>query len=167
MNGWFRTHIYKYNQLSPIIHTLNCFPSRVLLRSQTQISFWPPHEKTQRLRPNGLTPRFHYRQRDGTTPTLTFPLVTVSGDCRVSRGLKITKSTAVSQRFPNTTIKNPLDEENIEVTVESEYAGGWVTYFEERTEAGSVTTMAMTPSLRHSSHRSRNESSMRPSSRRR
>lgn len=113
----------------------------VIYQGETQVAY--QGGGVWRRGPNGYVrmvspPEFHYRQRDGTTPTLTFPLVTVSGNGRVSRGLKITQSTAVSQRFPNTTIKNPLDEGNIEVTVESEYAGGWATYFEERTEAGSV-----------------------------
>jgi hypothetical protein len=83
-------------------------------------------------------PEFHYRQQDGRTPTLTFPVVTVNGDGEVRRGLEITQTAGVSERFPSGSASNPLDEGNVEVTIESEYAGGWATYFEERTSAASV-----------------------------
>jgi hypothetical protein len=76
-------------------------------------------------------PEFNYRDQ-----TLTLPLVTISGDKSLSGNAVIRKDGPSRSHFPNATkgLSNPLEDEIVQVTVESEYHLGWKTYFDERTE---------------------------------
>ena len=76
-------------------------------------------------------PEFNYRDR-----TLTLPLVTVSGDYSLSRGATIEKAGPSTRYFPNETAgqTNPLEDDVVQVTIETEYHRGWKNYFESRTE---------------------------------
>ena len=80
-------------------------------------------------------PEFNYRDR-----TLTLPLVTVSGSTSLSRGATIEKAGPSERHFPNATAgqTNPLEDDVVQVTIETEYHRGWKNYFESRTE-GDVT----------------------------
>ncbi|WP_436900405.1 DUF7289 family protein [Halovenus halobia] len=80
-------------------------------------------------------PEFNYRDQ-----TLTLPLVTISGDKSLSGDAVIRKDGPSQSYFPNATksLSNPLEDEIVQVTIESEYHLGWKTYFNERTE-GDVT----------------------------
>lgn len=80
-------------------------------------------------------PEFNYRDQ-----TLTLPLVTISGDSSLSRQATVQKDGPSTQYFPNATksLGNPLEDEIVQVTIETEYHLGWKSYFESRTE-GAVT----------------------------
>lgn len=81
-------------------------------------------------------PEFNYRDR-----TLTLPLVTVTGDNSLDRSAVIRKNGPSESYFPNPEnqqLSNPLEDEIVQVTVETEFHHGWRNYFETRTE-GEVT----------------------------
>jgi hypothetical protein len=87
---------------------------------------------------NGSTmaspPEFHYRRGSANSPTLTLPVVQVSGSgtpgdrltARASGGIEV---------YPNETLSNPLDSGNVEIRVKSDYYRGWGDYFAQRTDA--------------------------------
>ena len=79
-------------------------------------------------------PEYHYRLE-----TLTFPVMTVSGEGRSSGDVSGTVRTGKEPEswYPiqgNETRSNPLDEGTIIVRVESRYCTGWETFFEQRSE---------------------------------
>lgn len=82
-------------------------------------------------------PEFNYRDQ-----TLTLPLVTISGDRSLNGGAVVEKDGPSTSYFPNVSkdenLTNPLEDEIVQVTVESRYHQGWKAYFETRTE-GDVT----------------------------
>ncbi|MFC7028489.1 hypothetical protein ACFQH8_15770 [Halomicroarcula sp. GCM10025710] len=77
-------------------------------------------------------PEFHYRNA-----TLTLPLVTVSGDGVLNERAAVTRNSS-RVFYPNQSInsafRNPLQNGEVTVTVQSDYYRAWGTYFEERTE---------------------------------
>ncbi|ELZ44750.1 hypothetical protein C463_07337 [Halorubrum californiense DSM 19288] len=76
-------------------------------------------------------PEFHYRG-----DTLTLPLVTVTGEERLTDSATIEKGTERSAGlFESENLSNPLLGGNVTITVESEYAEGWERFFESRTGA--------------------------------
>lgn len=81
-------------------------------------------------------PEFHYRGA-----TLTLPLISVRGDTSLSENGVISQN-GTRQYFPNKTMNsefvNPMNNEQVTVSVRSEYYRAWGTYFEERTD-GNVT----------------------------
>lgn len=91
--------------------------------------------------PNGSgmisPPEFNYRDQ-----TLTLPLVTISGDRSLDGGAVVEKDGPSTSYFPNPkkdeNLSNPLEDEIVQVTVESRFHQGWKSYFETRTE-GAVT----------------------------
>lgn len=86
-------------------------------------------------------PEFHYRDAT-STETLTLPLVTIAaGDEGVHDGLAIEKDGSEPERlFPNGNVSNPLVDKEVTITVTSDYAEAWATYFESRTRATVVET---------------------------
>ncbi len=86
-------------------------------------------------------PEFHYRDAT-STETLTLPLVTIAaGDEGVHDGIAIEKDGAGSERlFPHGNVSNPLVDREVTITVTSDYAEAWATYFESRTRATVVET---------------------------
>ncbi|WP_442909399.1 DUF7289 family protein [Halovenus sp. HT40] len=82
-------------------------------------------------------PEFNYRDQ-----TLTLPLVTISGERSLDGGAVVEKDGPSTSYFPNASkdenLTNPLENEIVQVTVESRYHQGWKAYFETRTE-GDVT----------------------------
>ena len=82
-------------------------------------------------------PEFNYRDQ-----TLTLPLVTISGERSLNGGAVVEKDGPSTSYFPNASkdenLTNPLENEIVQVTVESRYHQGWKAYFETRTE-GDVT----------------------------
>lgn len=82
-------------------------------------------------------PEFHYRDA-----TLTLPLVSVTGDALLGNSALVTKNGTTEQTFPNGSLSdewtNPLDNHEINVTVESRYYEAWGRYFETRTEGDVV-----------------------------
>jgi hypothetical protein len=78
-------------------------------------------------------PEFNYRDR-----TLTLPLVTVTGEHSLGGGAVVEKAGPSTSYFPNTArnsnFSNPLEDEIVRVTIQSEYHHGWARYFETRTE---------------------------------
>ncbi|MFD1512512.1 hypothetical protein ACFSBT_04360, partial [Halomarina rubra] len=86
-------------------------------------------------------PEFHYTwgKDPSTNPTLTFPVVTVSGSEDISGQAQLTKGSSTSL-FPNeaANLRNPLSSGSIKVTIESVFYQGWETYFRDRTSAETV-----------------------------
>ncbi|MFC5972050.1 collagen-binding domain-containing protein [Halomarina salina] len=86
-------------------------------------------------------PEFHYTWRNdpSSNPTLTFPVVSITGSEPLSGPATISKTNSKSL-FPgdDAAQTNPLSSGSIEVVIQSEYYEGWATYFEERTSAESV-----------------------------
>ncbi len=79
-------------------------------------------------------PEYHYRLE-----TLTFPIMTVSGEGRASGDVRGTVRTGSEPQgwFPirgNDSRTNPLDEGTVLVRVESRYCAGWETFFRERSQ---------------------------------
>ncbi len=78
-------------------------------------------------------PEFHYRDA-----TLTLPLVSITGDPLLGSSAVITKNGSTVQNFPNESLStewtNPLDNHEINVTVQSRYYEAWGRYFETRTD---------------------------------
>jgi len=74
-------------------------------------------------------PEFNYRDQ-----TLTLPLVTINGDQSLNNGATIEKDGASTEFFPSDKFSNPLENDVVQVTVESEFHHGWRNYFETRTE---------------------------------
>ncbi|WP_435069583.1 DUF7289 family protein [Haloplanus sp. C73] len=83
-------------------------------------------------------PEFHYREG-----TLTFPLVRVQGSGSATGQAAVTarSSGQGNQLYPSnktypddTEYTNPVENGTVEVIIESEYATGWGSYFEERTD---------------------------------
>jgi hypothetical protein len=81
-------------------------------------------------------PEFHYRNA-----TLTLPVVVVEGSQTISGEAVVSERNTTERVFPNATTNenftNPLENNQIEVTVHSDYYEGWGTYFKQRTQ-GSV-----------------------------
>ena len=86
-------------------------------------------------------PEFHYTSGNdpSSNPTLTFPVVSISGSGSLTGAAEISKTNSKSL-FPSddAAMTNPLSSGSIEVVIRSEYYEGWATYFEERTNAESV-----------------------------
>lgn len=94
--------------------------------------------------PNGSVmispPEFHYRTTSRGDPTLTLPLVAVSGSGTVSDDLIIEGETTTSE-YPvvgSPVRTNPMKEGKVNVTVHGDYYKAWGNFFEERT-GGEVT----------------------------
>ncbi|UPV99644.1 hypothetical protein M0R88_14115 [Halorussus gelatinilyticus] len=76
-------------------------------------------------------PEFHYR---GTT--LTLPLVTVNGTDSLDGTVRVTQGGPTESKFPkqgNPDFRNPLENGEVNVTVQSEYYEAWGRFFEQRT----------------------------------
>ncbi|MFB6123752.1 MAG: hypothetical protein ABEJ78_09880 [Haloferacaceae archaeon] len=86
-------------------------------------------------------PEFHYRQA-----TLTLPLIVVDGDVAGAgqTRLRFTRTSSASIYPSNETylngdeFANPVENGRVQVTIRSEYADGWASYFRSRT-SGNVT----------------------------
>jgi len=74
-------------------------------------------------------PEFNYRDQ-----TLTLPLVTVEGADRLNNGAVVEKAGPDTKYFPTDDLTNPLEDDIVQVTVQTEYHHGWNRYFETRTE---------------------------------
>lgn len=81
-------------------------------------------------------PEFHYRNG-----TLTLPAINVTGDSALSSSAVITQN-GTTKKFPQPSIGsewiNPLENHQVNVTVQSDYYVGWGRYFEERTDGEAV-----------------------------
>jgi len=86
-------------------------------------------------------PEFHYRDAAGTE-TLTLPLVTIAaGGDGIHDDVVIENAASEPERlFPNENVSNPLVGGEVTITVGSDYAEAWATYFESRTRATVVET---------------------------
>lgn len=75
-------------------------------------------------------PEFHYQGH-----TLTLPTIMVTGEDSTSGSATgvITREEASRQTHPHE--NNPLTDGSIEITVESDFCGGWEYYFEQRTQS--------------------------------
>lgn len=77
-------------------------------------------------------PEFHYRDA-----TLTFPIITVSGDSSIDRKVTVTPNRTV-QYYPNESMNseftNPLTNGKVAIRIQSDYYEAWGRYFETRTE---------------------------------
>jgi hypothetical protein len=87
-------------------------------------------------------PEFHYRRA-----TLTFPIIVVDGRAAGAGGtrLRFTKTSRSIPIYPSTEtypngdeFENPVQNGSVHVTIESDYADGWASYFRSRT-SGNVT----------------------------
>lgn len=78
-------------------------------------------------------PEMHYRNA-----TLTLPLVTVSGDASLGTDAHILKNGSTEKQFPDPgrldEWTNPLDNHEINVSIQSEYYEAWGRYLETRTD---------------------------------
>ncbi|ESP89622.1 hypothetical protein K933_02856 [Candidatus Halobonum tyrrellensis G22] len=84
-------------------------------------------------------PEFHYRAGGGGQPTLTLPVVTVSGDATGdSFVVTANGSDPLFPRSDDPALGNPLESGRVEVTVRSDYYRAWGSYLETRT-SGTVT----------------------------
>ena len=80
-------------------------------------------------------PEYHYQLE-----TLTFPIVTVSGDSRSSGDVsgRIRSGSDTDDWFPirdNNTRSNPLENGTVLIEVESRYCDAWETFFTERSQS--------------------------------
>jgi len=73
-------------------------------------------------------PEFHFRDA-----TLTLPIVNVTGEY-VSRNSARISHSGEDRVFPLVNQPNPLDDHEVEITVQGEFYEGWGHYFEERTD---------------------------------
>ena len=80
-------------------------------------------------------PEFHYRVDDAGEPTLTLPLVTVAGN---GGGGSVQLQKAGPTDTTVLGVSNPLQQGEIDITVESAYYEAWGRFFEQRT-SGRVT----------------------------
>jgi hypothetical protein len=78
-------------------------------------------------------PEFHYRATNGQNPTLTLPLVTVSGTGTLGRTARVTRSDPIVGKYPSASLSNPLSGGRVNVTVHSDYYLAWGRFFEQRT----------------------------------
>jgi hypothetical protein len=76
-------------------------------------------------------PEFHYRDS-----TLTLPAMTIDTSASSVTGQYVTvKRTDTETMYPLPSDKNPIEDGEITITIESEYYEAWGTFFEERTES--------------------------------
>ena len=79
-------------------------------------------------------PEFHYRLKRGGEPTLTLPIVSVSGAGSAESFTATSRGTDVL--FPdrtNSTLSNPLESGRVDITIRSDYYRAWGSYLEART----------------------------------
>lgn len=82
-------------------------------------------------------PEFHYRTGGSGQPTLTLPLVTVSGRAGGNTA-RLDQAGPTESIIPNGTVRNPVRDSEVNVTISSRYYKAWGRFFEERT-SGDVT----------------------------
>ncbi|MFB6301732.1 MAG: hypothetical protein ABEH78_02550 [Haloferacaceae archaeon] len=94
-----------------------------------------------RHRDNGTVmvspPEFHYRAQGGGEPTLTLPLVTVSGEGS-GNTVRLNQAGNTESIIPQSGLKNPIRDSEVNITISSRYYQAWGQFFEDRT-TGDVT----------------------------
>lgn len=131
--GWMNVSIIDANTSSVSHVVMNqTLGAIVYEHDQTEIAY--QGGGVWKRTPSGATmispPEFHYR---GTT--LTLPLVTVGGGPINGGDLVINDPGLMQKKYPNQTagLWNPVTEDQINVTVHSEFYEAWGRFFEQRT----------------------------------
>jgi len=73
-------------------------------------------------------PELHYRGS-----TLTLPLVTVEGDGTIDNTAIFSHNDSV-KHYPNESLKNPLEDGKVTITIKSDYYRAWGRFLQQRTE---------------------------------